>query len=64
MPSYATGSPYTREHSFNCLKAAARAGLRGAIVEFGAFKGGTTARLARVAAHLGLPKDSVIGLDN
>ena len=64
VPSYATGSPYTREHLFACLKAAARPGLRGAIVEFGAFKGGTTAWLARVAAHLGLDGCRVIGLDS
>lgn len=64
VPSYATGSPYTREHLFQCLKACARAGLRGGIVEFGAFKGGTTAWLARVAAHLGLADCRVIGLDS
>lgn len=64
VPSYATGSPYTREHLFACLKAAAGAGLRGAIVEFGAFKGGTTAWLARAAAHLGLDGCRIIGLDS
>jgi O-methyltransferase len=64
VPSYATGSRYTREHLFACLKAAATAGLRGAIVEFGAFKGGTTAWLARTAAHLGLDGCQVIGLDS
>lgn len=64
VPSYATGSPYTREHLFACLKAAATAGLRGAIVEFGAFKGGTTAWLARAAAHLGLDDCQVIGFDS
>jgi len=51
VPSYATGSPYTREHLFQCLQASAANGLSGAIVEFGAFKGGTTAWLARVAEH-------------
>ena len=64
VPSYATGSPYTREHLFQCLQGAAASGLRGAIVEFGAFKGGTTAWLARVAAHLGLEDCRVIGLDS
>jgi O-methyltransferase len=64
VPSYANGSPYTREHLFGCLRAAARAGLRGAIVEFGAFKGGTTAWLARVAAHLGLEGCRIIGFDS
>lgn len=64
VPSYATGSPYTREHLFACLKATAMAGLRGAIVEFGAFKGGTTAWLARAAAHLGLDGCRIIGFDS
>jgi len=64
VPSYATGSPLTREHLFQCLQAAAANRLRGAIVEFGAFKGGTTAWLARVAAHLGLDDCRVIGLDS
>ena len=63
VPSYATGSPHTREHLFQCLRAAAANGLRGAIVEFGAFKGGTTAWLARVAAHFSLDGCRVIGFD-
>ncbi len=62
VPSYATGSPHTRVHLFQCLQAAADHGLRGAIVEFGAFKGGTTAWLARVAKRLGLDA-KVIGFD-
>lgn len=64
VPSYATGSPYTREHLFQCLQAAAANGLRGAIVEFGAFKGGTTAWLARTATDLGLEGCRVIGFDS
>jgi len=64
VPSYATGSPYTREHLFQCLRAAAANGMRGAIVEFGAFKGGTTAWLARAASHLGLHGCRVIGFDS
>lgn len=64
VPSYATGSPHTREHLFQCLQAAAAHDLRGAIVEFGAFKGGTTAWLARVATHLGLADSPVIGFDS
>lgn len=64
VPSYATGSPHTRQHLFQCLQAAAAHDLRGAIVEFGAFKGGTTAWLARVAKHLGLPDSPVIGFDS
>jgi hypothetical protein len=54
VPSYATGYPYTRVHMFQHLDAAARNHLSGAIVEFGAFKGGTTAWLAHVARRLDL----------
>jgi O-methyltransferase len=63
VPSYATGHPHTRIHIYQCLKAAAAQGLKGAIVEFGAFKGGTTAWLARVVAQLGLRDTPVIGFD-
>lgn len=62
VPSYATGSPNTRIHLFQCLRAAAANGLRGTIVEFGAFKGGTTTWLARTATRLGL-ESRVIGFD-
>lgn len=54
VPSYATGHPHTRIHLFQCLEAAAAAGIDGAVVELGAFKGGTTAWLARVVKRLGL----------
>lgn len=54
VPSYATGYAYTRVHLYQCMRAAAENGLAGAIVEFGAFKGGTTAWLARTARRLGL----------
>lgn len=64
VPSYATGSAHTREHLFQCLQAAAANDLQGAIVEFGAFKGGTAAWLARVAGHLGLADSPVIGFDS
>jgi hypothetical protein len=64
VPSYATGSPHTRIHLFQCLQAAAANGLSGAIVEFGAFKGGTTAWLSRTAARLGLTGSAVIGFDS
>jgi O-methyltransferase len=54
VPSYANGYANTRVHLYQCLAAAAANGLSGAIVEFGAFKGGTTAWLARTAAALEL----------
>lgn len=54
VPSYANGYENTRVHLYQCLSAAAANGLRGAVVEFGAFKGGTTAWLARTCSALGL----------
>ena len=63
VPSYATGSPNTRIHLYQCLVAAAANKLAGAVVEFGAFKGGTTAWLARVVAELQLDS-RVIGFDS
>ena len=63
VPSYATGYAYTRVHLFQYLKAAATAGLNGAVVELGAFKGGTTAWLAKVVHRLAL-NAHVIGFDS
>lgn len=63
VPSYATGYLHTRVHLYQCLQAAAANGLQGAIVEFGSFKGGTTAWLARTASHLGL-SGPVIAFDS
>jgi len=62
VPSYATGHPHTRVHLFQCLRAAAAAGLEGAVVELGSFKGGTTAWLARVVASLGL-RSKILAFD-
>ena len=63
VPSYATGTANTRIHLFQCLEAAAAANLTGAVIELGAFKGGTTAWLARVTKRLGL-SSRVIGFDS
>jgi len=63
VPSYATGYPFTRIHMYQYLRAAAWSGLSGAIVEFGCFKGGTTAWLARVARSLNLDVP-IIGFDS
>lgn len=63
VPSYANGYENTRVHLYQCLAAAAANGLRGAIVEFGAFKGGTTAWLARTSRSLGL-SGSVLAFDS
>lgn len=64
VPSYATGHPHTRVHLFQTLQFAAEHGLNGAVVELGAFKGGTTVWLARAVAHLGLKGTRVIGFDS
>lgn len=63
VPSYATGHPYTRAHLYDCLKAAAARGCEGAIVELGAFKGGTSVWLAKAVAALELRNCPVIGFD-
>ncbi|HEX4519559.1 MAG TPA: class I SAM-dependent methyltransferase [Gaiellaceae bacterium] len=60
--STATGSPHTLIHLYECLRNAARLGARGAIVEFGMYKGGTTVMLAKMASTLGL-ETRVIGFD-
>jgi O-methyltransferase len=61
--SYATGHPHTRVHLYECLRAAAAKGREGAIVELGAFKGGTSVWLAKAATALGLHNSPVIGFD-
>lgn len=63
VPSYATGNPHTRAHLYNCLRAAAANSLRGAVVELGAFKGGTSVWLSRAVAALGLTESKVIAFD-
>jgi O-methyltransferase len=63
VPSYATGHPHTRRHLYDCLRAAAYNGRSGAIVELGAFKGGTSAWLSRAADALGLKDTRVIAFD-
>jgi predicted O-methyltransferase YrrM len=63
VPSYATGHPHTRVHIFQFLQSAAAAGLQGAVVELGAFKGGTTAWLAKLVDRFDL-KAHVIGFDS
>jgi O-methyltransferase len=62
VPSYATGHPHTRAHLYDCLRAAAANGRDGAVVELGAFKGGTSVWLARAINGLGL-KSKVIAFD-
>lgn len=64
VPSYATGHPASRVHMFQVLQHAALHGLSGAVVELGAFKGGTTAWLARTIAALGIERSRVIGFDS
>lgn len=63
VPSYATGHPHTRAHLYDCLRNAAAHGRSGAVVELGAFKGGTTVWLAKAIRRLGLRDTSVIAFD-
>ena len=63
VPSYATGNPYTRVHLYDCLRAASANGREGAVVELGAFKGGTSVWLAQAVAALGLESSKVIAFD-
>lgn len=63
VPSYATGNPHTRAHLYDCLRTAAANGRKGAIVELGAFKGGTSVWLARAVAAVGLEHSKVIAFD-
>jgi len=62
VPSFANGYPNSLIHLFQCMQNAARQHLRGAVVEFGMFKGGTTALLAQFAKELGQDW-KVIGFD-
>jgi O-methyltransferase len=62
VPSLANGYPNTLIHLYQCLVNAARLNLRGVVVEFGMFKGGTTMFLSRVIERLGQDW-RVIGFD-
>lgn len=53
VPSLANGYPHTLPHLYQVMVNAARLDLRGVIVEFGMFKGGTTYLLSRFAEALG-----------
>ncbi len=62
VSSLANGYPHTLTHLVQCLDNAARLGLLGIVVEFGAFKGGTTRILCKYIEHLGMPW-KVFGFD-
>lgn len=64
VASYATGHPDTRAHLYDCLRWAASHGRSGAIVELGAFKGGTSVWLAEAARRLDLRDTPVIAFDS
>lgn len=63
VPSYATGHPHTRMHLYDCLRSAATHGRSGAVVELGAFKGGTSVWLAEAVRRLGVQDAPVIAFD-
>lgn len=62
VPSLANGYPNSLVHLYQCLFNAARLSLRGVVVEFGMYKGGTTMFLSRVIERLGQDWQ-VIGFD-
>ena len=62
VPSLANGYPNSLVHLYQCLKNSARLGLKGVVVEFGMFKGGTTMLLSQFIEFLG-QSWPVIGFD-
>jgi predicted O-methyltransferase YrrM len=64
VTSYATGHAHTRRHLYDCLHSAASHGRTGAVVELGAFKGGTSVWLAEAVHRLGLRNTRVIVFDS
>ena len=62
VPSLANGYPDCLIHIYQCLRSAARLGLKGVVAEFGMFRGGTTMLLSRFAQELGADW-KVIGFD-
>lgn len=62
VPSLANGYPNCLVHLYQCLRNAARLGLKGVVAEFGMFKGGTTVLLSRFVEALG-QSWPVIGFD-
>ncbi len=53
IPSFANGYRHCLVHIYQCLANAQRRGLRGAVAEFGMFKGGTTMLISRFIEALG-----------
>jgi hypothetical protein len=62
VQSLANGYPNSLIHLFQCLQNAARLALKGVVVEFGMFRGGTTMTLSRFVEELGQDW-RVIGFD-
>jgi hypothetical protein len=62
VPSLANGYPHSLPHLYQCLVNSSRLGLRGVVVEFGMYKGGTTMFLSRTIERLG-EQWPVIGFD-
>ncbi|POR40060.1 hypothetical protein CRT23_25960 [Methylobacterium sp. V23] len=62
VPSLANGYPNCQVHLFQCLRSAARLGLKGVVAEFGMFRGGTTMLLSRFVEAFGMDW-KVIGFD-
>jgi hypothetical protein len=53
IPSFANGYANSLIHIYQCLQNAHRLGLKGAVAEFGMFKGGTTMLISRFIEEIG-----------
>src|ERR1041385_5025138 len=62
VPSLANGYPNVLIHIYQCLRNGVRLGLRGAVAEFGMFKGGTTMIMSQLIERMGADWP-VIGFD-
>lgn len=53
IPSFANGYQHSLVHIYQCLQNAHRQGLKGAVAEFGMFKGGTTMLISKFIEEMG-----------
>lgn len=53
IPSFANGYQHSLVHIYQCLQNAHRLGLKGAVAEFGMFKGGTTMLISKFIEEMG-----------
>ncbi len=63
-PSCATGYSFCMSHIYDCLSYAAKANLRGDIIELGSFRGGTLALIHSLAKSLAIDTTGIYGFDS